>query len=192
MKYEKLFEPIKIGKVEIKNRIALAPINTLYHLNNSGYPNEQEMAHYAARAKGGAGLIITGAVLGTRLAARFPAHTNLHLFDRSHIAGLAEVAETIHVFGAKAFVQLSIGFGRVGHSPTTHEAPPAPSAIPMVRRREYTPKAYWEILRRDPDYSSGDVIHGPTPREMTIEEILQEQDEFAILPNWQSVVDLMD
>jgi len=63
--HAELFEPIRIGNCEIKNRIAMAPMNTVLSLDNRGYPNEQIMAYYAARAKGGTGLIITECVLGT-------------------------------------------------------------------------------------------------------------------------------
>lgn len=176
--FEKMFEPIKIGGVEIKNRIAMAPMNTMFSYNNSGYVTEEVLAHYAARAKGGFGLIITECVLGTKLASRFPAHSNLHLFNESHVPGLVELVETVHAFGAKIFIQLSIGFGRAGHS-HTGEPSPAPSALPLVRKKENCPKAYWEILSRHPEYSGGDSVVGEVPREITLEEILNEEKEFA-------------
>ena len=61
MSYESLFEPIKIGRVEIKNRIGMAPMNL--NFTREGYMCEQQLAYYAARAKGGTGLIITQAFL---------------------------------------------------------------------------------------------------------------------------------
>ena len=105
--YPELFRPIEIGGVEIKNRIVMAPMNTLFSMNNLGYVNEQILAYYAARAKGGVGLIISECILGTRLASRFPYTTNLHLFNGTHVPGLEEVVETTHAFGAKVFIQLS-------------------------------------------------------------------------------------
>ncbi len=137
--HAELFEPIRIGNCKIKNRIAMAPMNTVFSMDNQGYPNEQIMAYYAARAKGGTGLILTECVLGTRLASRFPYTSNLHLFDGTHLPGLEELVETIHAFDAKVFIQLSIGFGRQGHS-HDHEAPPAPSAgIPYQTLPEMLP-----------------------------------------------------
>ncbi|PKN60286.1 MAG: hypothetical protein CVU53_03895, partial [Deltaproteobacteria bacterium HGW-Deltaproteobacteria-11] len=86
--YKNLLSPIEIKGVELKNRVALAPMNTLMSLANRGYVNEQILTYYAARAKGGCGLIITECVLGTQLAARFPYSTNLHCYNQSFLAGL--------------------------------------------------------------------------------------------------------
>src|SRR5450756_1837850 len=85
--YPELFKPITIGKCKIPNRIVMAPMNVLMSQGNLGYVNDQQLAYYAARAKGGTGLIITECVLGTRLASQFPYTSNLHLFDNSHLAG---------------------------------------------------------------------------------------------------------
>ena len=146
-----LFEPIRIGNCEIKNRIAMAPMNVLFSMDNRGYPNEQIMAYYAARAQGGTGLIITECVLGTRLASRFPYTSNLHLFNGTHLSGLEEIAETIHAFGAKTFIQLSIGFGRQGHS-HDHEAPPAPSAVPYGPDPSMLPEKIVKYLEKNPHF----------------------------------------
>ena len=62
--FKNLYPPIQIKDVEIKNRIVMAPMNTVMSLDNRGYVNEQILAYYAARAKGGCGLIITECVLG--------------------------------------------------------------------------------------------------------------------------------
>jgi len=174
--FKNLLSPIEIKGVEIPNRIALAPMNTLMSLDNRGYVNEQILAYYAARAKGGCGLIITECVLGTRMAARFPYTTNLHCFNTSHMPGLFEVAETIHAFGSVAFVQMSIGFGRQGHS-HIGEHPPAPSRIPMLIRPELMPRGFGKSLEVHPQLIERAV--GEMPYEMTIEEIRSEQDEFA-------------
>jgi 2,4-dienoyl-CoA reductase-like NADH-dependent reductase (Old Yellow Enzyme family) len=58
MKYTKLFERGKIGKMELKNRIVLPPMGT--GLSSSfGEANDQIIKYYEERAKGGCGLIIT-------------------------------------------------------------------------------------------------------------------------------------
>ena len=56
--YERLFEPIKIGNVEVPNRIVNEPMGTAYS-NVKGEATPQEVAYYAARAKGGIGLVLT-------------------------------------------------------------------------------------------------------------------------------------
>jgi 2,4-dienoyl-CoA reductase-like NADH-dependent reductase (Old Yellow Enzyme family) len=58
MKYEKLFTPIKIGNVEIKNRICMAPMLMGFG-QIDGKATDQLMDYYEERAKGGTGLIFT-------------------------------------------------------------------------------------------------------------------------------------
>ncbi|MBN1189956.1 MAG: NADH:flavin oxidoreductase [Dehalococcoidales bacterium] len=112
MQFDRLFEPIRIGPVEIKNRIVMAPM--LPHMSNSdGTVSEQEICYYAARARGGVGLIITGVFLSSRRAWEQQTMSAPGLFDPGiHLRGAGELAETIHSFGAKVFVQLSPGMGR--------------------------------------------------------------------------------
>lgn len=58
MNSDVLFEPIQIGDVELKNRIAMSPMNMGY-TGPEGYASDQTNAWYATRARGGFGLIIT-------------------------------------------------------------------------------------------------------------------------------------
>ena len=52
-KFAKLFEPIKIAKVEIKNRVAMAPMGILGLLNPDGSPGQRAIDYYIERARGG-------------------------------------------------------------------------------------------------------------------------------------------
>ncbi len=174
--FKNLLSPIEIKGVEIKNRIALAPMNTLMSMDNRGYVNEQILAYYAARAKGGCGLIITECVLGTQLAAHYPFSTNLHLYNQSFMAGLAELAETVHAFDSSVFIQMSIGFGRQGHA-LDGAHPPAPSAVPMELSPFHMPKSFPDVVAQFPQALQ--AVQGHIPYEMSIEEIKREQDEFA-------------
>ena len=179
--YPELFNPIKIGNCEIKNRIVMAPMNTIFSMDNLGYMNEQILAYYAARAKGGTGLIISECVLGTHLASEFPFTSNLHLFDVTHIPGLEELTETVHAFGSKIFIQLSIGFGRQGHN-KHHKSPPAPSAIPYKSDPTLMPKDMLKFIVANPtvlDPRIPTMAQADMPREMTREEIKSEIAEFA-------------
>jgi 2-enoate reductase len=55
-----LFDPINIGKMEIKNRIAMEPINLgNFYLPIDGTIPPRVVDYYAERARGGVGLIIT-------------------------------------------------------------------------------------------------------------------------------------
>lgn len=175
MKYDKLFEPTKIGPVNIKNRLALAPMNPC--LEDSGYIRDATLAYYAVRAKGGVGLIIVGATLAGKLASTYRAHyANPMLYDSTHLKGHYELVEIIHSYGAKVFLQLYPGPGRTGKAPSGVQCI-APSAIPYMRDPDTWPKTYKAAMMRWPDFMKRAM--GNIPREMTIEEILQIEDEFA-------------
>ncbi len=104
MKYEKLFTPIKIGDVEIKNRIAMAPMLMDFG-QFDGRTTEQLMNYYEERAKGGTGLIITEITrVNDRTGAS--AFAQLGMSHDYQIEGMSELANRIHSHGAKIFVQL--------------------------------------------------------------------------------------
>jgi 2,4-dienoyl-CoA reductase-like NADH-dependent reductase (Old Yellow Enzyme family) len=163
--YPELFQPIRIGNCKIDNRIVMAPMNVLMNTGNTGLVNEQVLAYYAARARGGTGLIITECVLGTKLASRFP------------------YTETIHAFGSKVFIQLSIGFGRQGKNPDNpSEPPPAPSAIPYVQDPAMVPKVIHKLIAKEPTWLAhpeSPMTKPRMPREMTREEIKSEIAEYG-------------
>ena len=56
-RYRYLFSPLRLGPVTVPNRIVFSAHLTNYAAR--GLPTEQHAAYYAARAAGGAGLIIT-------------------------------------------------------------------------------------------------------------------------------------
>ncbi|MCX5851902.1 MAG: NADH:flavin oxidoreductase [Deltaproteobacteria bacterium] len=176
--FKHLMSPIMLGPIELKNRIALAPMNeTMSGVN--GEATEQMLAYFAARAKGGAALVSTGAVMGTRLASEFVWGRNLYLFHQGHMQGLGMLTERIHYFGAKAAIQMTIGFGRQGHSYDHHKLCPAPTAgLPYELVAEKAPRGVldaWSIAEY-PRY----FLVGQMTREMTVDEIRSEQKEFAM------------
>ena len=104
MKYEKLFTPIKIGNVEIKNRITMAPMLMDFG-QFDGRTTSQLMNYYEERAKGGTGLIITEITrVNDRTGAS--AFAQLGMSHDYQIGGMMDLADRIHQHGAKIFVQL--------------------------------------------------------------------------------------
>ncbi len=179
MPVEEIFKPIKIGKCEIKNRIAMSAMNTLYSSpGNTGFVTEQQKAYYAKRARGGVGLVVTECVLGTKDAARYAYTSNLHLYNKGHIGGLEELADAIHAGGAKAFIQLSIGFGRQGHA-YDGSAPPAPSPVMMELNPAYWAESLKTRVMEKPGLDPVWLLNPEVPRQMTIGEIKREIAEFA-------------
>ncbi|TET62845.1 hypothetical protein E3J48_03665 [Candidatus Aerophobetes bacterium] len=58
MKLEKLFSPIRIGNIEVKNRIVMAPMGANFE-NVDGSVTEALISYFEARAKGEVGLILS-------------------------------------------------------------------------------------------------------------------------------------
>ena len=133
MKYRKLFEPINIGKVEIKNRYAMAPMGPLGLGDSEGGWNQRGIDYYTRRAAGGIGLVMTGVTfcdctVETQSMPNCPNST----YNPVHFVRTSrEMTERVHAYGAKMFLQMSGGFGRVTIPTNLGEFPPvAPSAIP--------------------------------------------------------------
>lgn len=103
-KYPKLFEPIQIGNVTIKNRIALEPM--LLEVGElDGTAGERLIEYYAERAKGGVGLIQTEV---TRISdyTGCTGPSQLSVTSDRCIPGLTKLADEIHKYDSKIFVQL--------------------------------------------------------------------------------------
>jgi 2,4-dienoyl-CoA reductase-like NADH-dependent reductase (Old Yellow Enzyme family) len=176
-KYVEMFKPIKIGKVELKNRLALAPLTN--NFTQGGYITEEQIAFLAARAKGGVGLIVTGPA--KYLMPGTSAHVlTLALSERSHMPGWNDLAETIHAFGAKVFGQVSAG-------PPSRQMlrgfkAKGPSPLPIVEiPPENIPQHQIDFENRKGLSHLWDMYkNGPVPEALTIEEIEWIEDAYAI------------
>jgi len=131
-KYKKLFEPVKIGSIEIKNRFAMAPMGPLGLADSEGGFNQRGVEYYTSRARGGVGLIITGVTFVDNV---IEEHDVCHVPCSTHntvhfIRTAREMTERIHAYDGKIFLQLSGGFGRVTIPTNLGDHPPvAPSPI---------------------------------------------------------------
>ena len=133
MKYSKLFSPIKIGSITIKNRFAMAPMGPLGLADANGGWNQRGIDYYVERAKGGTGLIITGVTFFDQVVEKQDPSTvpNPLYKPVNFVKTSREMTERIHAYGSKIFLQLSGGFGRVTIPTNVGDIPPiAPSAIP--------------------------------------------------------------
>ena len=115
----KLFEPGRIGKLHLKNRIIMAAMGPGGLVDPCSRLSKRGIDYYAARAKGGTGLLITGMVRVSREEEQLP---NIPWFprmavdSRMAITWLSELVEAVHAYGAKIAVQLTAGWGRVIHT----------------------------------------------------------------------------
>lgn len=129
----KLFEPGMIGKLPIKNRIVMAAMGIGALAEPDGRFSQRAIDYYAARARGGTGLIVTGAA-ATREIEQLqyaPLGTELIIDSKFCIGRLSEMADVVHDYGAKVAVQMNPGFGRmVGQEIIRRGEPVSPSSMP--------------------------------------------------------------
>lgn len=133
MKYPELFTPVSIGKVQMKNRFAMAPMGPLGLADAQGGFNQRGIDYYTERAKGGTGLIITGVTFSdcTVEMQSMPNCPNSTYNPVHFVRTGREMTERIHAYDSKIFLQMSGGFGRVTIPTNLGEFPPvAPSPIP--------------------------------------------------------------
>lgn len=126
-----LFQPGKIAGVHLKNRFYMAPMGPSGMCDTEGAFTEAAVDYYAARARGGVGLIITGDcfVENEIQPSVMPSHVVPTLRPTCFIRSARRMTERVHAYGAKIFIQLSAGFGRVGHVNTLCGDVIAPSPV---------------------------------------------------------------
>ncbi len=124
--FPKLFEPGRIGSLELKNRLIMPPMATNY-ATKDGQVTERQIEYYAERAKGGIGLVIVEvACVDAPVGKGFTGQ--IRIDDDRFITGLSELAKAIKRHGAKAAIQLHHA-GRQTSSRITGHQPVAPSPI---------------------------------------------------------------
>jgi 2,4-dienoyl-CoA reductase (NADPH2) len=102
--FKTLFSPIKIGSMELPNRIVMAPMTVDYGEPDET-PSERQIAYYAERARGGVGLICLE-VCSVDADHRYQQHS-LGLHSDEQIRGHEALVAAIHAEGCKAQPQLS-------------------------------------------------------------------------------------
>jgi len=146
----RLWEPFRIGRMELKNRVVMPPMVTRY-ASDDGFVTERTMDYYEARARGGAGLIIVEATYVHRQGWAFL--NQLGISDDKFIPGMSELVDVVHKHGAKIGIQIHHG-GREAKS-TVSGLQPVSAASPLPG------------------------MAGETPRELIVEEIAETVTYFA-------------
>jgi 2,4-dienoyl-CoA reductase-like NADH-dependent reductase (Old Yellow Enzyme family) len=139
-----MLQPGRIGTMELKNRIIMAPMGENYG-GIDGICGERAQDYYEERAKGGTGLIIMGTA-----AISWPTGTSephqLGISNDSFIPGLAEVTRRVHSHGGKVAIQINHS-GKVAANDRTHGREMWVSSIPpdgpvAEAMRTVTPKEF--------------------------------------------------
>lgn len=144
----KLSEPGRIGDLEVRNRIAMAPMISNI-ANPDGNTNENHIAYLEERAAGGAGLIITEYTYINSINAR-GSRNQAGVYNTDFIPKFRRLTDRIHSHGSLTFMQL-VHAGGKAFLDTNREGPMAPTSKDYV---------------------------GYTPREMTPEDIENVKDDF--------------
>ncbi|MCK9275989.1 MAG: FAD-dependent oxidoreductase [Syntrophales bacterium] len=145
----KLFEPFRLGGMQLKNRIVMAPMGTFYG-GNDGYMDQRAIDYYEARAKGQAGLII---VEGSAPGIRCSVGRQLTLGYDHAVESWGKLAEAVHRHGAKIAVQLmhagwEIRDGKpVQVSPSAHACPARSIGTPDKPPLELTVSEIEEVVQ---------------------------------------------
>ncbi|MCG1027128.1 NADH:flavin oxidoreductase/NADH oxidase [Virgibacillus halodenitrificans] len=133
-----LFHPIKINKLELKNRIMMSPM--CQYKGKDGYPLDWHFIHYGSRAIGGVGFIC---IEMTNVEKRGRITENcLGLWSENQVPAYKKIVDFCKDQGAKVCIQLAHA-GR--KSEISDETAVAPSAIPFSNKYS-TPK---ELTKKD-------------------------------------------
>jgi 2,4-dienoyl-CoA reductase (NADPH2) len=146
--FMKLFEPIEIGGVRVKNRIVMPAGETHFEAPDGGV-TDRLLEFYRERARGGVGLAIVGLA---KIEGHFMGGLAAH--DDKYIPDLAKVANIFHQHDVKCALQLGHpGRYEVSFDPSRQPVAPSPIPPPIFTKR--------------------------VPKELTKQEILQIEEEFA-------------
>ncbi|EIA07208.1 alkene reductase [Flavobacterium frigoris] len=158
MKENKLFTTEKVGSIELKNRIVMAPMTRCRAIKN--IPNELMLEYYKQRSN--AGLIITE---GTAPSANGLGYARIPgIFSEKQVEGWKKITEAVHENGGKIVVQL-MHSGRISHSLNMPAGSKilAPSAVKAAGQM-------WTDLKNLQDFE--------TPIEMSLQDIIHAKTEF--------------
>ncbi len=111
-----LFSPLKLRRVELRNRVGVSPM--CQYSSTDGFANDWHFLHLGSRAVGGAGLVITEATSVTADGRISPG--DLGIWDDAHVDGLARCVRLVAEHGAVPGIQLA------------HAGRKASTAVPWV------------------------------------------------------------
>lgn len=152
MSESKLFQPLKLGNLQLKNRIAMAPL-TRFRADENHVPLPIVAEYYAQRASVPGTLLINEATLISPQAGNYPSVPRIH--NQAQIDGWKRVTDAVHAKGSYIYLQLW-SLGRVDsaeHAKKNGITLKSSSAVPLDG--------------------------GETPQEMTIDDIKQSVQEYA-------------
>ncbi|WP_343989633.1 NADPH-dependent 2,4-dienoyl-CoA reductase [Kangiella japonica] len=117
MKYPKLLEPLDLGFTQLKNRVLMGSMHTGLEEKKGGFEKMAEF--YAARARGGVALMVTGGI-SPNFRGRLAPHSS-QLSSRRHVKKHKIVTDAVHQAGGKIALQI-LHAGRYAYHPLSVSA----------------------------------------------------------------------
>lgn len=162
-----LWRPIDINKCRIRNRISMSGMGTFTPTTVDQVETESGLRYYEERAKGGIGLIHTGAYFIDEKTAQ-GGRTLDFSTDKSIPSG-TQLTERVHRWGAKIFAQLSCGTGRNGMPQIGERVPISSSENPSFYNPDMICRAltideieemmeHWKVAAQNAVYMGFDGI----------------------------------
>ncbi|NMG75551.1 NAD(P)-binding protein [Aromatoleum diolicum] len=144
--YPRLLEPLDLGFCTLKNRVLMGSMHT--GLEESGNGFAKLAAFYAARARGGVGLIVTGGIAPNSEGVIFPGASALT--NEDEVAHHRLITEAVHAEGGKICMQI-LHTGRYAY----HRGSVAPSAL----KAPISPSTPREMTEDDIERTIEDYAH---------------------------------
>lgn len=154
MMFQYLFSPIKLGRVELKNRISFQP-----HLTNFAVdtlPSERHVHYWGERAKGGAGLIITEEMSVHPTDRAY--EKLIEVFQPEVVPGFRKITDKVHEYDAKIFAQLNHN-GQQCDGTLSRLPVFAPSPVPDVLFREIPKEMEYEDIEEVVRYFAKSAVY---------------------------------
>jgi N-ethylmaleimide reductase len=145
MQHKELFTPVRLGELELNNRILMAPL-TRCRCEANHVPSDMMIEYYTQRAN--AGLIIAEATMAIKGNSAFGMREP-GIYSEAQIIAWKKITDAVHEKGGKMVLQLWHG-GRACHSLLNGGSQPvAPSELPISNDETHTPegKKPYEIPR---------------------------------------------
>jgi N-ethylmaleimide reductase len=155
-----IFSPIKLGAIEAKNRVVMAPL-TRSRAVAGEVPNELAITYYKQRA--GAGLIVSE---GTQIRPDGQGYVSTPgIYSPAQLEGWKKITGAVHEAGGKIVAQIW-HVGRISHTSLIGGAQPvAPSAIIAPTTKTFT--------------AAGDYAPVSEPRALSLDEVKQAVDDYG-------------
>ena len=140
-RYPELFKPFKIGKVEIKNKVVMSPMLSIGWFEEHSVISDKMIDYYVERAKGGVGAVFTCGNVPDAHLERCAFTISPFQAPERFVHQVRKLANALHQYDTKLFVQIWFGLGRVAFSEFMADQPVAVSEGPNRWKPEVTCRA---------------------------------------------------